>query len=69
MAWIQDRSDLGASEVGCEDNILRVHALHPEGLAGHLALYEAVMCGTPSLRKVERELIAFVVSQANACHY
>lgn len=27
------------------------------------------MRSTPTLRKVERELIAVVVSQANACHY
>jgi len=27
------------------------------------------MAGTPSLRKVERELIALVVSLENHCHY
>ncbi len=51
------------------DNIVRVHSLHPTGLSGHLALYGAVMRSTPSLPKVEREMIALVVSQINGCHY
>ena len=41
----------------------------PDGLRGHLALYGAVMRSTPSFPKVEREMIALVVSQLNGCHY
>jgi alkylhydroperoxidase family enzyme len=51
------------------DNIVRAHSLHPAGLSGHLALYGAVMRSTPSFPKVEREMIALVVSQINGCHY
>ena len=51
------------------DHIMQVHSLHPKGLAAHQELYSAVMSGTKSLRKVERELIALVVSQENECHY
>jgi alkylhydroperoxidase family enzyme len=54
---------------GDMDHILQVHGLHPAGLSAHLALYQAVMRGTPTLHKVDRELIAFVVSTINACHY
>ncbi|TDJ68788.1 MAG: hypothetical protein E2O39_12675 [Planctomycetota bacterium] len=54
---------------GTLDEIMRVHSLHPAGLEAHLGLYGAVMRGTRSLRKVERELIAFVVSGLNACRY
>lgn len=54
---------------GAVDNILKVHSLHPAGLAAHWRLYRAVMAGTKTLRKVERELIAFVVSRLNHCHY
>jgi AhpD family alkylhydroperoxidase len=32
-------------------------------------MYREVMTGTKTLRKVEREMIAIVVSAANACHY
>jgi alkylhydroperoxidase family enzyme len=51
------------------DNILAVHGLHPAGLKAHLELYRAVMRGTRTLRKVERELIALLVSRLNRCHY
>lgn len=56
-------------DTGQVDNILTIHALHPAGLRAHLALYSAVMRGTPTLRKVERELIAVVVSGTNGCRY
>ena len=51
------------------DNILTIHSLHPSGLAAHLGLYRSVMTSSRTLRKVERELIAVVVSQINQCHY
>ncbi len=82
MAWIEtiDEADAGEAlaalyaraadpRTGALDNIMRIHSLHPAGLDAHLALYSAVMRGTPSLPKVERELIALVVSTANGCHY
>ena len=56
-------------ESGEVDNILRIHSLHPRGLAAHLELYQAVMAGTRTLRAVDRELIALTVSQLNRCHY
>jgi alkylhydroperoxidase family enzyme len=54
---------------GMLDNIMRVHSLHPRGLAAHQALYSAVMAPTPALRRAEREMIALVVSRINECHY
>lgn len=54
---------------GRVDNIMRIHSLHPEGLKAHLALYLSVMRGTPTLPKLEREMIALVVSRLNDCHY
>ncbi len=54
---------------GRVDHIMAIHSLDPAGLAAHDALYRAAMTGTRTLRKVERELIAFVVSQTNGCHY
>ena len=51
------------------DNILKVHSLHIPGLAAHFALYRAVMRGTRSLPKVDREMIALVVSRINDCRY
>ncbi len=43
--------------------------VHPAGLRAHLLLYGAVMRGTATLRQMERELIAWVVSYRNGCHY
>lgn len=51
------------------DNVLAVHSLDPAGLAAHLAVYRSAMAGTAGLRKVDRELVALVVSQTNHCHY
>ncbi len=56
-------------ETGEVDEILRVHGLDPQGLQAHLALYRAAMRGTRGLRKVDRELVALVVSRLNGCHY
>ena len=82
MAWIKRRDDADAGAdlaslydrvrdpgTGEVDEIMRIHALHPEGLAAHFGLYAAVMRPTAGLPKVDRELIAFRVSQINACHY
>ncbi|MCH2433280.1 MAG: hypothetical protein MK184_04410 [Acidimicrobiales bacterium] len=51
------------------DNIMAVHSLNPRGLAAHQQLYTSAMAGTATLRKVEREMIALVVSLHNECHY
>lgn len=56
-------------KTGQVDNILTVHSLNPRGLEAHLALYESAMRPTASLRKLEREMIAVVVSALNECHY
>ena len=58
--------DPGSGKV---DNILAVHSLNPASLAAHNAVYASSMTGTRSLRKVDRELIALVVSRINDCHY
>lgn len=51
------------------DWIMRIHALDAGSMAAHNTVYRQAMKGTPTLRKVEREMIALVVSQANDCHY
>ena len=54
---------------GRVDNVFAVHSLNPRGMSAHLSLYESAMAGTATLRKVEREIIALVVSLENDCHY
>ncbi len=82
MAWIQtldeDEADgelaaLYASMLdpvsGRLDHILKIHSLNPKSLEAHFDLYRAVMAGSKTLRKVDREMIAVVVSVLNECHY
>lgn len=54
---------------GRVDNIMQIHSLNPTAMAAHDALYRSAMAGTATLRKVERELIALIVSRLNSCHY
>ncbi|MGD2043489.1 MAG: carboxymuconolactone decarboxylase family protein [Acidimicrobiia bacterium] len=51
------------------DWIMRIHALDPGSMNAHNVLYRQAMTGTKTLRKVDREMIAVVISQANDCHY
>lgn len=51
------------------DWIMRIHALDAGSLRAHDTLYRQAMRGTRTLRKVDREMLALVVSQANDCHY
>lgn len=82
MAWIETiREDEWAGALadlyprvadtqhGRVDNIMQIHALNPVGMAAHDALYRSAMAGTATLRKVDRELIALVVSSLNQCEY
>ena len=63
------RSRVVDPESGKVDNILNVHSLDPGSLRAHLDLYIQAMRGTSSLPKVDREMIALVVSKLNGCHY
>ena len=71
--WKGELGDLYPTVVdptyGRVDNIIAVHSLNPRGMAAHQGLYASAMAGTATLRKVERELIALVVSLENHCHY
>ena len=51
------------------DWILRIHALDEGSMRAHNVLYQQAMKSTKTLRKVEREMVAVVVSKANDCHY
>ena len=72
-AWADDLADLKAQvedrTSGLIDHIMQVHSLNPRALAAHQALYSSAMAGTATFRKVDRELVAMVVSQVNECHY
>lgn len=51
------------------DWVMRIHALDAGSMDAHDVLYRQAMRSTKTLRKVDREMIAVVVSQINECHY
>lgn len=51
------------------DNILRIHGPNPPSLTGHYEFYATLMRGKSDLTRVQREMIAVVVSAINECHY
>ena len=51
------------------DWIMRIHALDVGSMNAHYVIYRQAMKGTATLRKVEREMVALVVSKTNDCHY
>ncbi len=54
---------------GGVDNILKIHSLNPASLRAHFEFYKALMQGPSGLSRIQREMIAVVVSAANHCHY
>ncbi len=81
MAWIkmipEDQAtgklkllyDKVSAADGSVDNILKIHSLNPPSLSGHYELYKILMRGRSGLSRVQREMIAVVVSTVNQCHY
>ena len=54
---------------GGVDNILKIHSLNPPSLRAHFELYKSLMRGPSGLSRIQREMIAVVVSVANHCNY
>jgi alkylhydroperoxidase family enzyme len=77
MAWIEmiDEDKLRAlydrlrEPWGGVDNILKIHSLNPGSLAGHYDFYSVLMRGPSDLTRIQREMIAVVVSALNRCEY
>ena len=54
---------------GGVDNIIRIHSLNPRSMRDHVDLYAHLMRGPSPLSRVQREMIAVVVSAENDCFY
>ncbi len=46
-----------------------IQSLNPESIVNHMDLYLTIMFGKSPLRRVQREMMAVVVSKANNCEY
>lgn len=58
-----------AGRRGEPDNILRIHSLNPPSMEHHYELYRHLMRGPSPLTRIQREMIAVVVSAVNECFY
>jgi uncharacterized peroxidase-related enzyme len=61
--------DAALARAGKVFNIVKSMSLRPAVLRRSMDLYREIMFGTSELSRVERELLAVVVSVANECHY
>lgn len=56
-------------KLGIVPNVLRSYASRPEKLKTFVSFYNELMLGESGLSKLEREMIAVVVSSTNHCFY
>lgn len=56
-------------KLGFIPNVLQAYAFNQEKLAHFVAFHDELMLGASGLSKLEREMIAVVVSSANHCYY
>jgi alkylhydroperoxidase family enzyme len=66
---LKDEYDAAIVRAGKVFNIVKSMSLRPGVLHESMALYKAIMFGRSELTRIERELLAVVVSTANSCHY
>src|SRR3546814_17133192 len=56
-------------KLGLVPNVLAAYSLRPNKLRNFMAMYNELMLAPSGLSKLEREMIAVVVSSANHCYY
>jgi uncharacterized peroxidase-related enzyme len=56
-------------KLGFVPNVLQAYSLRPERLRNFMAMYNELMLAPSGLSKLEREMVAVVVSSANRCYY
>lgn len=61
--------DKCVEKLGLVPNVLVAYSFDDKKLAGFTAMYNELMLGESRLSKLEREMIAVVVSSVNRCYY
>jgi uncharacterized peroxidase-related enzyme len=56
-------------KLGFVPNVYSTYSLKPQRLRNFMAMYNEIMLSASGLSKLEREMIAVVVSSANRCYY
>ncbi len=58
-----------SEKLGLVPNVLQAYSLRPQRLRNFMAMYNELMLSQSGLSKLEREMVAVVVSSANRCYY
>ena len=66
---LQELFALCIEKLGIVPNVLRAYSLRPQKLRDFIAMYNELMLAPSGLSKLEREMVAVVVSSANRCYY
>lgn len=66
---LEEEYEAAVGRAGKVFNVVKAMSLRPEVLRRSMRLYQEIMFGPSGLSRVERELLAVVVSSANDCHY
>lgn len=66
---IQKYFNICQEKLGLVPNVLKAYAFEMEKLRPFMAMYNELMLGESGLSKLEREMIAVVVSSVNRCWY
>ena len=56
-------------KLGFVPNVLRAYSFRPQKLRNFMAMYNELMLAPSGLSKLEREMVAVVVSTVNRCYY
>ncbi len=56
-------------KLGLVPNVLATYSMRPQRLRNFMATYNEIMFSDSGLSKLEREMVAVVVSSANRCYY
>lgn len=61
--------DKCVEKLGFVPNVFNAYSLKPQRLRNFMAMYNEIMLSKSELSKLEREMVAVVVSSANRCYY
>ena len=66
---LKEQLDEAQERAGCVWHIVQIMSLNPEALRDSMGFYLTIMKGESPLSRVQREMLATVVSVELECHY
>lgn len=69
IRYVDDDAIPAEDRLPDRDNIIRIHGVHARTMRHHYDLYLELMRGPGPLSRIQREMIAVVVSAVNHCRY